>query len=148
MKFVNTEVVLREIPTEISLAFNISGCPFRCPGCHSIELREDIGYELTFDVIEKEINNHPGVSCILLMGGDSDRYYIYDIAKHFNDRYKIAWYSGSDDQTILEEAKDYLNYIKLGSWQKDKGPLNSKTTNQRLYKVINGELINITNKLQ
>ena len=35
LKYVNTAVVFQEIPDEVTLAINISGCPCRCPGCHS-----------------------------------------------------------------------------------------------------------------
>jgi anaerobic ribonucleoside-triphosphate reductase activating protein len=148
MKYVNAEVVLREVPTEISLAFNISGCPFRCDGCHSVELRQDIGETFDEYAINKEILKHPGISCLLFMGGDVDRHYLYNLSKKFRHKYKIAWYSGSNDLDVLDDSIPYFDYIKIGSWKKDRGPLNSPTTNQRLYKVEKGTLIDITNKMQ
>ena len=42
MKYVSTEVVFVEIPNEITLAINISGCKIRCPDCHSKYLWDDI----------------------------------------------------------------------------------------------------------
>ena len=35
LKYVNTGIVFQEIPDEVTLAVNISGCPCRCHGCHS-----------------------------------------------------------------------------------------------------------------
>ena len=34
LKYVNTGIVFQEIPDEVTLAINISGCPCHCPGCH------------------------------------------------------------------------------------------------------------------
>ena len=43
-----------------------------------------------------------------------------------------------------------FDYIKLGPYSEEFGPLNSVTTNQRMYKVVkqngNYELVDITNK--
>ena len=38
-----------------------------------------------------------------------------------------------------------IQRIKLGPYIEELGPLNSKTTNQRFYKVNEKELIDITN---
>ena len=43
LKYVNTGVVFQEIPDEVTLAVNLSGCPCRCPGCHSRYLWQDVG---------------------------------------------------------------------------------------------------------
>ena len=47
MKYVDTAVTFAEIPDQICLCINISGCQFRCPDCHSKYLWEDTGTELT-----------------------------------------------------------------------------------------------------
>ena len=52
MKYTTTEIVMREFPDEITLAINISGCPNLCEGCHSPELRRDIGQPLDYNVVE------------------------------------------------------------------------------------------------
>ena len=39
-----------------------------------------------------------------------------------------------------------FDFIKLGPYKEEFGPLNSKTTNQRMYRVHNSELEDITNK--
>ena len=55
IKYYNTEVVFEEIPDEVTLAFNITNCQHNCPGCHSPYLRENIGNELNFKVIDELI---------------------------------------------------------------------------------------------
>lgn len=62
---------------------------------------------------------------------------------------KIGWYSGR--ATLAEEIDlKNFNYVKLGPYIEECGPLNNPNTNQRLYKVIveDGEykLTNITYK--
>ena len=66
IKYVIDEVVFREFPDEVTLALNISGCPNHCPGCHSSYLANDIGTELTEDVLDKLINDESEVVYINL----------------------------------------------------------------------------------
>ena len=56
MKYLDTMITFSEFPDEIALCINITNCPFHCPGCHSPELWEDIGTELTFDEVLKLID--------------------------------------------------------------------------------------------
>ena len=49
IKYKDYYVVFEEIPDKITLAVNITNCQNRCIGCHSPELRENIGKELTTD---------------------------------------------------------------------------------------------------
>ena len=43
VRYFNFDVVFAEVPDQVSLAINITGCPNRCPGCHSPHLWEDAG---------------------------------------------------------------------------------------------------------
>lgn len=43
VRFYNFDIVFAEIPDEVTLAINITGCPYRCPGCHSPHLQTDCG---------------------------------------------------------------------------------------------------------
>ena len=43
LKYINYDIVFQEVPNEISLVFNISGCPHKCEGCHSKYLWEYTG---------------------------------------------------------------------------------------------------------
>ena len=46
LKYVEYAVTMEEVPTEISLTISISNCRFRCHGCHSAYLQQDIGKPL------------------------------------------------------------------------------------------------------
>ena len=80
------------------------------------------------------------------MGGDSNPLEV-DALAHFIKIYfpiKVAWYSGRQELSKYINL-DNFDFIKLGPYIEDLGPLNSKTTNQRFYKVEEGKLIDITN---
>jgi len=148
----DTQVVFAEIPDEICLAINLSLCPHQCLGCHSPYLREDIGEELTEDVLDELIKNNPGITCVLFLGGDSDKERLKELASHVLGKgYKVGWYSGEEDIDFFKYGWSF-DYIKIGPYKKDLGPLNKRTTNQRLYKIgrlYNQQLIikeDITNK--
>lgn len=51
LKYVECAVTLEEVPTEISLTIAISNCRFRCHGCHSAYLQQDIGKPLLPDLM-------------------------------------------------------------------------------------------------
>lgn len=137
LKYVNYDITFQEIPDEITLCINISNCPCHCIGCHSSYLAEDIGEKLTLDKIYKLIENNEGITCICFMGGDSSPKEIDMFARCIKDLYdiKVAWYSGRQELSKYVNLK-YLDYIKLGPYIEEFGPLNSKTTNQRFYQVI------------
>ena len=147
LKYVDTKVTFSEVPDEISLCINISNCPCHCKNCHSSYLAQDIGTELTFNEVRKLIKKNSGISCIAFMGGDSEPKRIDALASFVTNHYqlKVAWYSGR--QELSKDINlEWFNYVKLGPYKEEFGPLNSRTTNQRFYKVSDGELINITSK--
>lgn len=137
LKYVNTMVTFSEVPDEISLCIEISNCPCHCSNCHSSYLAEDIGKGLTLDTIYKLIDNNEGITCICFMGGDSSPKEIDMFARCIKDLYdiKVAWYSGKQELSKDINLK-WFNFIKLGPYIEELGPLNSKTTNQRMYKVV------------
>lgn len=155
LKYVDAKVVFAEVPDEVTLAVNISNCPCHCKGCHSSYLAEDIGTPLDEDSLVELLLNNKGITCIAFMGGDSDPEYINwlaSIMRDMNDSepgnwadVKIAWYSGR--QELSEDINlENFDYIKLGPYMEEFGPLNSRTTNQRMYKVHDCELEDITSK--
>lgn len=147
MKFVNESIVFQEIPDEVTLAINISNCPCRCPGCHSKYLWGDIGEPLTHELLEKMVTKYDdAITCVAFMGGDATINDLNDLAiylKNIHPNLKVAWYSG---KTLITPAlnKNYFDYIKVGPYIEHLGPLNKKTTNQRLYKKQNSEWLDIT----
>ena len=76
MKYVDTKIVFQELPNEITLAINISGCPCACIGCHSSYLSQDIGESLTKEALQQLIRKNKGITAILFMGGDANPAYI------------------------------------------------------------------------
>ena len=143
MKYVDTKVVFREIPDEIALAINISNCPVRCPGCHSSYLAQDIGEILDENALETLIKENTGITCVSFMGGDAEPMLVGSYSRWIKFRFpglKTAWYSGRD-LSHAEINLDTLDYVKVGPYIDEYGPLNSPTTNQRFYSISheNGE---------
>ena len=148
LKYVDTKVVFAEIPDEITLAINISGCPCNCKGCHSSYLAKDIGEPLDLQHLTNLIDSNKGISCVCIMGGDANPSEVDDIAQDIKEYYpelKVGWYSGRQELSKDIELGNF-DYIKLGPYIEEFGPLNSRTTNQRFYKVSDGELVDITSR--
>lgn len=138
LKYVDAKVVFQEVPDEITLAINISNCPCACKNCHSAYLAEDIGTALTVKETERLIKKNKGITCICFMGGDAEPEEINVIAKVIRKTHKklrIAWYSGRQELSKEIDLRNF-NYIKLGPYIEDKGPLTCKTTNQKFYAVL------------
>jgi anaerobic ribonucleoside-triphosphate reductase activating protein len=132
----DTTVVFREIPDEVSLAVNISNCQNNCVGCFETYLKRDIGEELNFEAIDELIAKNEGITCFLFMGEGNDPEMLKELAFYIKKKYpelRLGVYSGR------EEVEDWLyrtfDYIKIGPYKAEFGPLNEKTTNQRLYKL-------------
>lgn len=136
LKYTEVQVGFSEVPGEITLCINISGCPVHCAGCHSPHLWEDIGTELKPVVLSDLIAKNPGVTCIAFMGGDSAPKEVEALARWVknNTELKVCWYSGKESPYAIVKY-DYFDYIKIGQYKEDKGGLDKETTNQRFYKV-------------
>lgn len=149
LKYVDTDVVFQEIPDEVTLAVNLSGCPCHCPGCHSKHLWGDGGRDLDCDVIDRLLGDQKGeVTCLSLMGGDAQPQEVDRLASWVRKRHPrlhIAWWSG---RTLLSPQVHLKNfdYIKLGPYLRHLGPLKSERTNQRLYRVVEGVMQDITSR--
>lgn len=136
LKFVETKIVFKEVPNEITLAINISGCPCHCKGCHSEYLAQDIGDQLTAQSLETLINKNKGITCVSFMGGDGSPEELQKLSDYVRHKFKLktCWYSGR----ILEHNGKYINsfdYVKVGPYMEECGPLDSPKTNQRFYSV-------------
>lgn len=144
IKYVDTLVGFSEIPDEITLCINISNCPNNCPGCHSSWLLKDEGTPLTYIELKSLINKNRGITCICFMGGDREPWEIQRLAKLIKEDFdiKVGWYSGKDE---IWKGIDliYFDYVKIGSYKRNLGPLNSPTTNQILYKVIHTKVCTV-----
>lgn len=136
LKYVDTKIVFQEVPDEITLAINISNCPCKCKNCHSSYLAEDIGEELNEHSLQELIKINNGITTVCFMGGDSSPSEIDTMAEFIKVRFpiKVAWYSGRQELS-KDIHLEWFDFIKLGPYIEELGPLNSETTNQRMYKV-------------
>ena len=137
LKYVDTKIVFQEIPDEITLAINISNCPCHCEGCHSPYLAEDIGEPLDLQHLTNLIDNNRGITCICIMGGDANPSEVDDIAQDIKEYYpelKVGWYSGRQELSKDIDLENF-DFVKLGPYIEELGPLNSKTTNQVLLEI-------------
>lgn len=129
-----TDVVLEEIPHRVSLAVEISNCRGNCIGCHSPFLKKDLGDELTAEVVEKLLKTNFGVNCFLFLGEGNDPEALKAIAYYLRSSHpelELALYSGRE--SVEDELFGIFDFVKVGPYIKEFGPLNEKTTNQRLY---------------
>ena len=131
-----TSVVMEEIPDMVTLAVDISNCTGLCEGCHSPFLRKDVGVELTSAVIDNLLADNFGVNCFLFLGEGNDKEALMSVASYIRTAYpnvSLAIYSGREN--VEDEIYAIFDYVKVGPYRPDCGPLNSTTTNQRLYRV-------------
>lgn len=141
LKYVDAVVTFAEIPDEITLCINLSNCPCHCEGCHSSYLAEDIGIILDRNELFYLLKLHKGITCVCFMGGDAEPYQVLTLAREIKENLKykdlkVGWYSGRDKlPTGIELNLQNFDYIKLGPYIKEKGPLNCKTTNQKMYEI-------------
>ena len=151
LRYVNTDIVFQELPDEVTLAVNLSGCPCRCPGCHSQYLWGDGGCDLTDETLDRLIEEQRhNITAVSFMGGDAAPREVNKLAAHIKNRFpklRTAWWSG---RSLLSSNIDIGNfdYIKLGPYLAHLGGLKSPRTNQRLYRVELGAMHDITQRLR
>jgi len=148
LKFANFDIVFQEVPDEVTLAINISNCPNQCPGCHSKYLWDNVGYDLDMESLETLVGKYKsGITCVCFMGGDAAPQEVAYLARQLKSRHdnlKMAWYSGKNElpQNV---SVDHFDYIKVGRYVAELGPLDSATTNQRMMKrLADGRVKDIT----
>lgn len=147
LKIASFDIVFQEIPGEVTLALNLSGCPCHCPGCHSKHLWEDIGEELNEELLDGFIARYGSmITCVCFMGGDQAPEEVAQWAEYIKGLsgeagLKTAWYSG---RTSFPRNPRALDYLKLGPYIESLGGLKSPKTNQRLYKRVGDEWQDIT----
>ena len=164
LKVASFDIVFQEIPGEVTLALNLSGCPCHCPGCHSPHLWEDIGEELNAELLSGLLDRYGSmITCVAFMGGDQDPAEVAQWAEYVKihnsqfTMHKTAWYSGrshlpeyliandsersnSDSDltaiAVLQRSVLPFDYVKIGPYIESLGGLKSEKTNQRLYKRV------------
>ena len=145
LKYLNYQILPNEIPNELSLGISVLGCPQHCEGCHSPHLWDvnSAGLGKDLDIAEwhalRSLQN--GFSCVLFMGGDwnpSDLMKSILEASTVTER-PCALYSGQEFE-VLQRTIDLrmLKYLKWGAYRKDLGGLQSRTSNQQIWRLEDG----------
>ena len=130
-----TSVVMEEIPDRVTLAVDISNCRGNCVGCHSPFLKEDVGEELTPEIIDSLVEDNFGIDCFLFLGEGRDPERLLELAAHVRSLGLVpALYSGRRE--VDGAFWEHFDYIKVGPYIPEQGPLNDPATNQRLYRVL------------
>lgn len=148
LRYSSYDIVLQEIPNEVSLSFTITGCGLRCIGCHSEYLWDkNNGEVLTDELFVSLIKKYEGmISCVLFMGGEWHLEELLNKIKFVNEiGLKTALYTGLNDRQIERKTPQLLtelNYLKTGRWSERLGGLNQPTTNQKLRNLKTGEILN------
>lgn len=140
LRYTDYDIVFREIPDEVTLAVNLSGCPNRCPGCHSPQLQQPIGEPLTEEVVERLLARYGAtVTCFCLMGGDADPQQTAQLAafvRRLQPALRTGWYSGRAALPDGFDPTGVFDYVKLGPYIAALGPLDNPVTNQRLWRIL------------
>ena len=143
MNYYKADIVLQEVPHEITLCFSICGCTLRCSGCHSPFLwKEENGILLTEAEFRLQLSKYHGlISCVLFMGGEWDHDALLNLLKIARKRnLKTCLYTGLDE--IPDDLKFELTWLKTGAWNKDLGGLNNPLTNQKFIEVSTNKKLN------
>ena len=135
MKYVSTRITFREVPGLVTRCFSISNCGGNCNMCHSPELRDNIGDELTDDVLlyyfEKDKET---IDCYVFLGDGQEPGRMLDILKLCKENhYKTCLYIGKNTTDCRYLYS--LDYLKLGSYINNLGGLECNTTNQRMFEI-------------
>jgi len=143
MNFYSIQIVLQEVPGEISICFSICGCQIRCKGCHSPTLwKEENGQQLSQKIYEETLTKYKGfASCVLFMGGEWHKKELINHLKYAQkEGYKTCLYSGEDN--IEYSLLQHLTWVKIGKWNTKNGGLESPTTNQQFIEVKTNKTLN------
>lgn len=137
MRYENCYVSFTEFPNRVSLVITITGCPFKCEGCHSPELRNPgLGTPLDiYKLNELMYLYEDSVDNIIFFGGDQYREEFLVLLKHLKTYTKkdIILWTGANK--VHPEILQLLDYVKLGKYIKSLGGLDSPNTNQVFLKL-------------
>ena len=145
LKYLNYQILPNEVPNELSLGLFILGCPQHCRGCHSPQLWDVNSAGLGKDLDTAEWNAlrtlQNGFSCVLFLGGDWSP---SDLMKSILEastalETPCALYSGQEYEALKNSLDLRLfKYLKWGPYKKELGGLQSRTTNQQIWRLENG----------
>lgn len=135
LKYLGYSIVFQEVPEEVTLAINISGCPHKCEGCHSKYLWEYEGNYISDDLLGL-IEKYKGlITCVCFMGGDQNQKELLNLLINVQRHgLKTALYSGLDFfDNLSTQVLSNLNYCKVGHYDSKCGGLDNQKTNQQMF---------------
>ena len=140
-RYSHEQVVWLEVPNEVSLAYQISGCPLRCKGCHSADTwKLGVGQELSSEYLDSRLKQYQGlITCVLFLGGEWQvEELIARLVQVKQGGLKTCLYTGFEQEELTEDIIPHLDYLKTGRWIAELGGLDSPTTNQRFIQLSTG----------
>lgn len=139
LRYVCHTVGTLEVPDEVSLIYTISGCPLRCPGCHSADLRDpDLGRPLDPGILAATLDRYAGLaSCVCFLGGEWRPGALIELLKLARSKgLATCLYTGRE--SIDDAIAVHLDYLKLGPFVAALGGLDHPGTNQRFLDLRRG----------
>lgn len=160
LKYFDYSVTFAEFPDEIALCVNVSNCPNKCEKCSESWLSQDIGFDLNYKSVSDLIKKNPGITLFGFMGGDNDPIERVNLSKFIKNNFGIRTgvYSGAN--SIYLDGIETFDYYKFGSWiypfdkngdlicYKQCGPICYVGTNQKMFKIKDGKMEDITYRFQ
>ena len=147
LRYVCHTVGTLEVPDEVSLIYTISGCPLRCPGCHSADLRNpELGQTLDPASFREALDRYAGLaSCACFLGGEWQPAGLIELLKIARARgLTTCLYTGSE--SVDDAIATHLDYLKLGPFIAARGGLDQPGTNQRFLDLRDGR--DLTHRFQ
>lgn len=88
---------------------------------------------MTDEELDTLIRKNNGVNCVLFLGEGTNQVRLLQLAERVRNHWKmdVALYSGRDE--VEEAVWNAFDFLKIGSYRSEFGPLNNPNTNQRLY---------------
>ena len=121
----------------------VQGCKRRCEDCHNPSTWDvDKGIYYNVDEIIKKLNKNCLNKKLTISGGEPILQYpaILELVRKLKG-FDIVLYTGFEFEDIPKEILNYIDYIKVGKYIKEK-----RTTIAPYIGSINQEFINIKNK--
>jgi hypothetical protein len=145
--YYNPQITFREVPDEISLTIPTLCCNPCSSDCNSKfcwisnwkEKKEELTLGCLLDLIEK----NEGITCVTIMTSLNFKTldYLFSNIKFQYPHLKTALYVGANWEDLLQDIYFHtfnfqnLDFLKIGSFDKNFGPLDNSNTNQRFYKI-------------
>ncbi len=147
LRYICHTVGTLEVPDEISLIYTLSGCPLRCSGCHSADLRNPVlGELLDPESLAPTLDRYSGLaSCVCFLGGEWMPNALVELLKLTQAKgFATCLYTGLEG--IGDTIAVHLDYLKLGPYVPARGGLDRPGTNQRFLDLRRGT--DITHRFQ